>query len=141
MRLPPTEVLLNWPTPNYDHPVTRGDALLVVNAVFIGLATITVGLRLYTRLFIKRWFGIDDVFILLALVSRLLYRGGHSNEQQFFTIGLTAVVLLANQAFGWDRHVWDIPFNLLMTTSKIAMVAKIVFTAAATFTRLSLHCL
>ncbi|KAH9863176.1 hypothetical protein IAQ61_009453 [Plenodomus lingam] len=125
MRLPPYEVLISWPRPNYDSPVTRGNALVLVNSIFLGLVVITVGLRLYTRLAIKRWFGLDDVFILLALL---------------FTIGLTAVVLLANRDYGWDRHVYDIPFDALVPTSKIAMSAKVVFTAAATFTRLSLHC-
>jgi hypothetical protein len=140
MHLPPVEVLFNWPTPNYDNPVTRGNALLVVNSVFAALATITVGLRLYTRLVIKRWFGIDDVFILFALVSGMLNCGERSNQEQFFTIGLTAVVLLANQEYGWDRHVYDIRFSVLEPAAKIAMTAKIVFTLAATFTRLSLHC-
>jgi hypothetical protein len=88
MQLPPVDVLLSWPTPNYDNPVTRGPALLVVNSIFISLAVITVAARIYTRIVIKRWFGIDDVFILLALL---------------FTIGLTAVVILANQRFGWNR--------------------------------------
>ena len=68
MRLPPVEVIYHWPTPNYDHPTTRGNALLVVNAIFIGLVIVIVSLRLYTRLVIKRWFGLDDIFILLALV-------------------------------------------------------------------------
>ena len=88
MQLPPVDVLLSWPTPNYDNPVTRGPALVIVNSIFISLATITVAARIYTRIVIKRWFGIDDVFILLALL---------------FTIGLTAVVILANQRFGWNR--------------------------------------
>lgn len=88
MQLPPTDVLLSWPTPNYDDPVTRGPALVIVNSIFISLATITVAARIYTRIVIKRWFGIDDVFILLALL---------------FTLGLTAVVILANQRFGWNR--------------------------------------
>jgi hypothetical protein len=87
MRLPPADVLLSWPPPNYENPKTRGDALLIVNSVLIGFTTITVALRLCTlrqealveprlmeqyldtRIVIKRWFGIDDVFILLALVS------------------------------------------------------------------------
>ncbi|KAF2031315.1 hypothetical protein EK21DRAFT_63495 [Setomelanomma holmii] len=125
MLLPPNDVLLSWPTPNYEDPVTRGNALVIVNSIFIGLVVITVALRLYTRLVIKRWFGLDDCFILVALL---------------FTIGLTAVVLLANQRYGWDRHVWDIRFDQFVPTSKIAMTAKVVFTAAATFTRLSLHC-
>lgn len=62
------QVILSWPTPNYANPVTRGNALLVVNSIFIALVVIFVGLRMYTRLIIKRWFGLDDVFILLALV-------------------------------------------------------------------------
>lgn len=88
MQLPPVDVLLSWPTPNYDNPVTRGPALVIVNSIFISLAIITVAARIYTRIVIKRWFGIDDVFILLALL---------------FTLGLTAVVILANQRFGWNR--------------------------------------
>ncbi|RMZ69388.1 integral membrane [Pyrenophora seminiperda CCB06] len=125
MQLPPLDVLLSWPTPNYRNPETRGPALIIVNAIFITLVILTVSARLYTRIVIKRWFGIDDVFILLALL---------------FTIGLTTVVLLANGRYGWDRHVWDIPLSHIVPTYKIAMTAKIVFTAAATFTRLSLHC-
>lgn len=88
MQLPPVDILLSWPTPNYDNPVTRGPALVIVNSIFISLAVITVVARIYTRIVIKRWFGIDDVFILLALL---------------FTLGLTAVVILANQRFGWNR--------------------------------------
>jgi hypothetical protein len=73
MKLPPLEVIAKWPTPNYTHPVTRGNALLVVNCAFCGLAIITVGLRLYTRAVIKRWFGLDDIFIILALVRARLW--------------------------------------------------------------------
>jgi hypothetical protein len=90
MQLPPVDVLLSWPTPNYEDPVTRGPALVIVNSIFVALAVSTVAARLYTRIVIKRWFGIDDIFILLALL---------------FTLGLTAVVLLANQRYGWDRYV------------------------------------
>ena len=57
---------------------------------------------------------------------------------QIFTIGLTAAVLLANQRFGWDRHIYDIPFDKYGSNLKIAFAAKLLFTAAATFTRLSL---
>lgn len=57
---------------------------------------------------------------------------------QIFTLGLTTVVLLANQDYGWDRHVYDIPLDKLQPASQIAMAAKLLFTAAATFTRLAL---
>ncbi|KAF3004185.1 hypothetical protein E8E13_006247 [Curvularia kusanoi] len=125
MKLPPIDVILTWPTPNYVNPETRGNALVVVNSILIALVVMIVGLRMYTRLSIKRWFGLDDIFILIALL---------------FTIGLTVVVLLANQKYGWDRHLWDIPLTKLVPTLKIAMAAKVIFTTAATFTRLSLHC-
>ncbi|KAF1936522.1 hypothetical protein EJ02DRAFT_82359 [Clathrospora elynae] len=125
VRLPPTEIILAWPSPNYVNPVTRGPALIIVNAVFSFLVVVTVGLRLYTRLVLRRWFGLDDIFIILALV---------------FTLGLTTIVILANQEYGWDRHIWDIPFSYFEPAAKIAMAAKVVFTGAATFTRLSLHC-
>jgi hypothetical protein len=68
MRVPPVEVILSWPAPNYTDPTTRGEALLIVNLVFISIAFITVGLRLYTRIWIKRWFGWDDAAIVVALV-------------------------------------------------------------------------
>jgi hypothetical protein len=71
MRLPPTDVLLKWPIPNYEDPVTRGPGLAIVNYVLISITIIFVALRLYTRIFIKRWFGLDDVFIIVALVSTM----------------------------------------------------------------------
>lgn len=61
-------MILTWPTPNYVNPPTRGDALLIVNSILIALVAIVVGLRMYTRIIIKRWFGLDDIFILVALV-------------------------------------------------------------------------
>lgn len=56
---------------------------------------------------------------------------------------MTAVVLLANRKYGWDRHLYDIPEfpgTEIQTANIIAFVAKIMFTLAATFTRLSLIC-
>jgi uncharacterized membrane protein len=102
MQLPPVDVLLSWPTPNYVDPETRGPALLIVNSILIALTILTVIARLYTRIVIKRWFGIDDIFILFALL---------------FTIGLAAVVLLANQRYGWDR--WATQFALALDIADI----------------------
>ncbi|GME64377.1 hypothetical protein GTA08_BOTSDO12914 [Neofusicoccum parvum] len=121
----PLSVLFTWPAPNYVNPDTRGPALLVVNAVFITLCTITLFLRLYTRIFIKRWFGSDDVFIILAYIS---------------TVGLTANVIIANTHFFWNRHVWDVPIASFPEVLKVAFSAKLIFVFAATFTRQSLLC-
>lgn len=68
MQLPPASVLASWPPPNYVDPETRGLGLLIVNIVFASLATVSVALRLYTRLRITASFGMDDVFEVIALV-------------------------------------------------------------------------
>ncbi|KAK3113861.1 hypothetical protein LTR53_008436 [Teratosphaeriaceae sp. CCFEE 6253] len=125
MRLPPLPVLLTWPTPNYDDPVTHGPALLIVNIVCISLVIAAVLGRLWSRLVVKQWFGVDDSLILLALL---------------FTVGMTIVVILANEAYGWNRHEWDFTPEMIVGANKVAFAAKLMFTLAATFTRLSLIC-
>lgn len=68
MREIPISALLSFPTPNYIDPVTRGPALVIVNGIFIGTVIVIVCLRIYARIFIKRWLGADDVFIVIAAV-------------------------------------------------------------------------
>ncbi|KAI6849304.1 hypothetical protein KC327_g772 [Hortaea werneckii] len=123
MRFPPLEVLSTWPTPNYDNPETRGEASLIVNIIFLFLVLVAVALRVYSRTSVRRWFGLDDIMIGLATL---------------FTIGLTVVVVLANERYGWNRHIYDIPFERIEAANIIALTAKCTFTMAATFTRLSL---
>lgn len=53
---------------------------------------------------------------------------------------MTVVVVLANEVYGWDRHEWDLPVTMIPAAGKIAFIAKLMFTLAATFTRLSLIC-
>lgn len=123
VRFIPADVLLSFPIPNYDNPQTQGSALLIVNIIFIFLVTLFVGLRLYTRARLKRWFGADDALLILAYI---------------FTVGLTAAVILANQKYYWNRHVYDIPIDGIAPGQKIVMAAKVLFTCASTFTRMSL---
>lgn len=79
---------------NYDSPVTRGPALVVVNAVLLSLATVAYTLRIYTRKAIQSRLRWDDVTVSVAFV---------------LTVGLAATVMLANVSFYWNRHVWDVP--------------------------------
>lgn len=66
--------LLKFPPPNFVNPEVRGNGLTILNAVFLGLATIFVALRLYSRLYVRKWFGLDDVLIVLGFVcSNRLY--------------------------------------------------------------------
>ena len=94
----PPEVIASWPTPNYDNPVTRGNGLIIVNAVFISLTVIAVALRVYARVFVSHWFGADDWCIIFAVI---------------FAIGMTVCVLLAETQYGWNRHVWDVRLDMI----------------------------
>ncbi|TKA62067.1 hypothetical protein B0A49_11337, partial [Cryomyces minteri] len=67
MREIPLAVVLTFPLPNYKNPETRGEALVVVNFIFITLVLVAVALRFYTRVAVKRWVGSDDIWIGLAL--------------------------------------------------------------------------
>ena len=60
--------LESWPTPNYANPETRGPGVIYINSILYPLVVAVVGIRTYTRVFISRSFGLDDTFILLAMV-------------------------------------------------------------------------
>ena len=67
---PPLSVLLNWPKPNYVDPVTRGNTRVILGLLLAPVIVFAVALRFYTRLTLTRSFGLDDVFIGIAVVYR-----------------------------------------------------------------------
>jgi hypothetical protein len=74
MQIPPLDVLLSFPTPNYVDPETRGEALLVLLLIFSVVVIAAVAARFYSRIMVKKWFGWDDTMIGLALVSYSVFR-------------------------------------------------------------------
>jgi hypothetical protein len=66
----PIDVILSWPARNTINPVKRGPELWIVSSIFFPIATLCVGTRLYSRIFIRGWFGPDDALILIAFVGR-----------------------------------------------------------------------
>jgi hypothetical protein len=66
----PTSIILSWPKPNYVDPVTEGPALMLVGIILSGIAILLVAARIYSRLFITRAPGIDDLLILVSLVRK-----------------------------------------------------------------------
>ncbi|KAF2221797.1 hypothetical protein BDZ85DRAFT_220207 [Elsinoe ampelina] len=123
MRIAPPEVLVTFPKGDFENPRLMGPALVIVNAIFMALTTVAVALRVYPRAITKRQFGKDDTFIVIAL---------------FFAIALGINSIVANQFYGWDRHIWDLPFSMYPPSLITAMTGKILFSLAATFTRMSL---
>jgi hypothetical protein len=66
-------VVATWPIPNYVDPITRGPELYIINSIWLLIATFAVALRLYSRIWIRNWFGLDDIFVLVALVCNFIY--------------------------------------------------------------------
>ncbi|KAL4870530.1 hypothetical protein BDV12DRAFT_55516 [Aspergillus spectabilis] len=123
MQLPPIQVLLTWPAPNYNGPVTRGNAVLVMTIICLALSTIITVLRVYTRLAITRTAGLDDVLIVFGLA---------------FAIGMGVVLSIATEKYGWNRHIWDIPLEWLPTVSKLNLSFQLLFSLSCSITKLSL---
>lgn len=63
------EDLAHFPPPNYVNPETRGNGVTILNSIFLAFATIFIALRICSRCFVRKWFGLDDVFIILGFVS------------------------------------------------------------------------
>jgi hypothetical protein len=68
MLVVPANVLKSWPTPNYNDPPRRGKELWIFSAIFLFAATVSVSVRLWARIFVRRFFGLDDLLIVLAFV-------------------------------------------------------------------------
>lgn len=123
MKLPPLEVMAQWPTPNYVDPPTRGHGALIVNVVCITMAFLVVMLRLYTRFRITCSAGVDDVLIVIGLI---------------FAIAMVVITSLATEAWGWNRHIWDVPMPWLPTLQKLNLCFQIMFSLSSSFTKISL---
>jgi hypothetical protein len=123
MRIIPPDVYAAHPS-NYDHPTTRGPALIVVNAVLLSLATVAYTLRIYTRKVIQSRLRWDDVSVTVAFV---------------LTVGLAATVMLANVSFYWygpswacrkradcfrNRHIWDVP-NIPLALERTSQIGQL----------------
>jgi hypothetical protein len=66
----PLSVILSWPIPNYVDPVTRDSrGYFALCTIFLSLATVAVSARFYARIIVRRWVGLDDVFVAIAYVS------------------------------------------------------------------------
>lgn len=74
MQIPAPEVLSTFPQPNYIDPATQGPGLLIITVVFLPIVYLVVGLRTFTRLHLSKHFGVDDVFLLIALLPTTVLR-------------------------------------------------------------------
>ncbi|KAH7314208.1 integral membrane protein [Rhexocercosporidium sp. MPI-PUGE-AT-0058] len=123
MQQPPLSVILSWPEPNYIDPETRGYANVILNIILYAILLSFVGLRIWTRKWLKNAFGKDDTFILLALVP---------------TTGFFIISILKDTKYLWIRHTYDIPVSHVTGGLKMVLAAEVTFAAAITLTKLSM---
>jgi hypothetical protein len=65
---PPVEVIASWPF-DYENFPTSGFYIVILVSVLLGLSYLVVFMRLISRLYIQKNFGIDDGLIIFNMVS------------------------------------------------------------------------
>ncbi|QSZ30217.1 hypothetical protein DSL72_004739 [Monilinia vaccinii-corymbosi] len=122
MQMPSPQVESTFPEANYIDPVTRGPALLIITAVFLPIVYIVVGLRTFSRIHLSKQFGVDDIFLLIALVPTTI---------------CAVVALLAHERWKWNRHIWDVTPEYAEFGLKVSLFLECLFGLAVAFTKIS----
>ncbi|TGO07221.1 hypothetical protein BTUL_0308g00040 [Botrytis tulipae] len=115
--IPPEELPLlpalappNGTVSNFINPENRADAYIVVAGIFIGLAAISVILRLYVRISLQKTPWWDDFIAVIALLTQASYTGIN--------------IWLCKHGVG--KHIWDVRLiNLLFVIIPVWVMADI----------------
>ncbi|PSN62142.1 hypothetical protein BS50DRAFT_138288 [Corynespora cassiicola Philippines] len=70
----------------------RGPELRAVCSVFVGMAFVATALRVYVRLHLVRAFGWDDAFMIMAMLTHIMF----------------ATCSISGTFWGTGRHRWDL---------------------------------
>ncbi|KAJ0424954.1 hypothetical protein BJY00DRAFT_226635 [Aspergillus carlsbadensis] len=107
---------------NFVNPTNCAAKFIAVNAVFLPIALISLGIRIWTRAFIARGFRWDDALMIVSFVM---------------SIALSAVTLdMLN--WGLAVHMWDVPASDVSPMfMKLNLVAAIIYCAGTGFLKVS----
>jgi hypothetical protein len=75
MKPPPPSVVASWPAPNYINPEVHDDSVIIINSVFSFIVAVFLGIRLYARFCVTKWYGVDDFLIIASVVSKTAFMG------------------------------------------------------------------
>jgi hypothetical protein len=138
---PPLAVLASWPEPSLD-PIRRGWGFPVVIIIFAVIALLFVVARLWARVVVQKNPGLDDIVIVLALVSRSSFDGYtmSQNRKQIPMLGLTVTLVGSFRFWGFDRHAWDLPRDgkLAVSSRKIVVAAETMYLVSTGLTKVSI---
>lgn len=113
----------SWPKPNYVDPVTQGPALVYVCIVFSALSLAVVTARIYSRIFITKAPGADD--ILVAIASAL-------------GIAFSVMIVIQEKIWYTGHHIWDIPVEKFAGQRKNIYVCEWCYVAAVSAVKISI---
>ncbi|THV45430.1 hypothetical protein BGAL_0490g00050 [Botrytis galanthina] len=114
---------LDWPVPNYVNPERYGSSIFVVHGVLYPIVLAMLGIRIYTRLYISKCFGLDDCLALFSMIP---------------ITGFAVMGIFVETYVGWDVHAWDVPYDSLTLGLKCIYITQILFTLALTPIRISM---
>ncbi|KAI2465600.1 hypothetical protein F4781DRAFT_408617 [Annulohypoxylon bovei var. microspora] len=110
-------------TVNFVNPENQMAGNIAIHTVFLTLSTLSVIMRIYTRLRVSRvTLGVDDYLCLLAYAATATYSG----------------LLLTCFHWGIGRHIWDEPAIWLIPALKYQTIAAQIYFVATTVIKLSL---
>lgn len=111
-----------WPPANTINPPSKGNYLVPLTSTLLGLSLAAIVSRLYSRAFLVKRFGIDDILILPGFLA---------------VVALTVSMIMSLE-YGWGKHIWDNELKNARMTALLGYIVQIACAVAGVFTKLSL---
>ncbi|KAL1966249.1 hypothetical protein VTN77DRAFT_4602 [Rasamsonia byssochlamydoides] len=108
--------------PNFENPESIASQVYEISLPFTIFATIIVALRLYGRIHIVKSPGLDDLFIVLAMILSWV----------FCALGI------ANLPYGYGKHLWELYVPEVITFLKIDLAGQDFYFAGTCFVKVSI---
>jgi hypothetical protein len=117
----PASVIESWPTPNYH---AKGRTWIVpYTCVLQGIMTVMVGTRLALRARQQAGqLGLDDLLLAPAFLAATM---------------LSALVIIATEKYGMNRHIYDVQFDLFVNAALTAWLSELAFLVSTCCTKVS----
>ncbi|KAF4621901.1 hypothetical protein G7Y89_g14444 [Cudoniella acicularis] len=100
--IPPPGVI-----PNFTNPPSKGEALVVLDGVFVSLMLVAVLIRIYVRVRLVKTWGWDDYACILAACGSLVHM----------------ILYTQTVKMGFGRHIWDVPASWLLKKSNSQLLS------------------
>jgi hypothetical protein len=136
-----TDMEATWPAPNYINPERKGNGLAIQVCILMALTIMALSTRVYSRVFFRRNFGIDDWLILPAMVTTpgpFFFFHSLTAAIQIAFIAIGILTILGTLKYDYGVHTWNVHISTRNHAMLVAWVVEILVTVCLTFTKLSL---